>query len=226
MNDFDYDVKEKKRIARGAYAKVNGSRSKRCTLPGDYLTPAQKKKLSTTLVDVNLKRPMTWDQFKALPTDIKKEYLTFLRDDCHGTLTSITQMFGIARTSYNHHINRHEPTLKLLFNFTGRTSKEDRAIWRAWLAGEDTPVVIAPVDVPVEDDSGRYFRTYTPKAVAAVDETPAPEPEDNTPILPIPSPSRLSFTYEGEISAEELRDAINFYAKFGPVKNISVSFEL
>lgn len=45
MNDFDYENLQKKRLARNAYAK-KGSRSKKCTLPDDYLTPAQRAKLS------------------------------------------------------------------------------------------------------------------------------------------------------------------------------------
>lgn len=59
MNDYQYtfvqDSREKKNIAHSAAKKVNGSKSKKCTLPGDYLTTAQKKKLSKTLVDVNLR---------------------------------------------------------------------------------------------------------------------------------------------------------------------------
>ena len=43
MNDFDFDVMTKKRIARGAAARKCGSKSRRCTLPSDYLTDAQKK---------------------------------------------------------------------------------------------------------------------------------------------------------------------------------------
>ena len=35
MNDFDYDVKEKKRIAAGARSRKCGSKSKRCTLLPD-----------------------------------------------------------------------------------------------------------------------------------------------------------------------------------------------
>ena len=79
MNDAEYlfksDAAEKKRNGRGAFNKKGGSKSKKCTLPGDYLTPAQKKKLSKTIIDVNLREPMTWDEFKALRPDIQKEYL-------------------------------------------------------------------------------------------------------------------------------------------------------
>ena len=51
MNDFDFDVLQKKRIARGAYHRKNGSKSKRCTLPSDYLTAAEKRKLNGEVMD-------------------------------------------------------------------------------------------------------------------------------------------------------------------------------
>lgn len=43
MNDFDYDIVQKKRVARGAFAHVNRKRGK-CRLPSDYLTAAQKRR--------------------------------------------------------------------------------------------------------------------------------------------------------------------------------------
>ena len=41
MNDFDYDALQKKRIAAGARHMKRGSRSKRCSLPSDNLTPSR-----------------------------------------------------------------------------------------------------------------------------------------------------------------------------------------
>ena len=46
MHDFDYDAMQKKRIARGASHMKRGSKSKKCTLPSDYLTAAQKRRLN------------------------------------------------------------------------------------------------------------------------------------------------------------------------------------
>lgn len=59
MNDFEKEVREKKSIASGARHRVNGSKSKRCTLPSDYLTPAQRKKLNGEVYTVNLNKPIT-----------------------------------------------------------------------------------------------------------------------------------------------------------------------
>lgn len=38
MTDFDYDVKQRRELARAAKYRKRGSKSKKCTLPSDYLT--------------------------------------------------------------------------------------------------------------------------------------------------------------------------------------------
>lgn len=60
MNDFDYDIVQKKRVARGAFAHVNRKRGK-CRLPSDYLTAAQKKEMNGAVKTYNITRPMTAD---------------------------------------------------------------------------------------------------------------------------------------------------------------------
>ena len=57
MNDFDYDIVQKKRVARGAFAHVNRKRGK-CRLPSDYLTAAQKKEMNGAVKTYNITRPM------------------------------------------------------------------------------------------------------------------------------------------------------------------------
>lgn len=47
MNDFDYDIVQKKRVARGAFAHVNRKRGK-CRLPSDYLTAAHESTMTVT----------------------------------------------------------------------------------------------------------------------------------------------------------------------------------
>lgn len=93
MNDFDYDVKEKKRIAAGARARKCGSKSKRCTLPSDYLTPKQKRGLNGEMKTYNLSAPMSYGEFRDIPEDLQREYLTKLYVDWCISLTEISKMF-------------------------------------------------------------------------------------------------------------------------------------
>lgn len=74
MNDFDYDIVQKKRVARGAFAHVNRKRGK-CRLPSDYLTAAQKKEMNGAVKTYNIMRPMPLAEFKGMPDDLQREYL-------------------------------------------------------------------------------------------------------------------------------------------------------
>ncbi len=94
MNDFDYDALQKKRIARGAYHKKNGSKSKGCTLPSDYLTAAQKRKLNGEVKTLELNRPIRREEYCAMTDDEKKQYLEFLIERYKPAPSMIAEMIG------------------------------------------------------------------------------------------------------------------------------------
>ena len=195
MNDFDYDVKEKKRIARGAFAKKGGSRSKRCTLPGDYLSAAEKRKLSTTLVSANLKSPMDWKTFKNLPTEIKREYLEWLVSTYGARQGWVAKdLFGISKEAFRQYVNAHEPTLAGVFPLSGRFKAEQREKWLAFVEGREQ-VEEAP----------------EPETEPVITEEPEPEPEPEpvqaTPPMEFPSlkPQHITATYTGELYVEDVQ---------------------
>ena len=159
MNDFDFDAKEKKRIARGAYNK-KGCKSRKCTLPDDYLTPHERKALSKTLVDVNLKGPMKWDDFKRLPEDIQREYLEYLVKEYGATSDWVAKMLGVSYKTLSRF------SVKGIFpKGRRRETQEQRDRWREFLAN-------APVNV---DKKERYFVTYTPAAPVEREDEPTEE---------------------------------------------------
>lgn len=107
MNDFDYDIVQKKRVARGAFAHVNRKRGK-CRLPSDYLTATQKKEMNGEVKTYNITRPMPMEEFKKLPDDIKREYFrnmqgcgaaaTYLADEmgcCSATIREWGEKIGV-----------------------------------------------------------------------------------------------------------------------------------
>ena len=93
MNDFDYDVMQKKRIARGASRMKRGSKSKKCTLPSDYLTAAQKRRLNGPVSTYKLDEPMSWESFKAMPEDLQKQYILGLQENYGANDEMIGKMF-------------------------------------------------------------------------------------------------------------------------------------
>ena len=94
MHDFDYDAMQKKRIARGASHMKRGSKSKKCTLPSDYLTAAQKRRLNGPVSTYKLDEPMNWESFKAMPEDLQKKYILNLQETYQTTDEMLGMMFG------------------------------------------------------------------------------------------------------------------------------------
>ena len=98
MNDFDYDALQKKRISAGARHMRRGSRSKRCFLPSDNLTPAQLKRRNGPVSTYKLDAPMRWDDFKEMPVDLQKQYLTYLVETYGATNEMLGDMFYVHPT--------------------------------------------------------------------------------------------------------------------------------
>lgn len=88
MTDAQYlfvsDSREKKSVARSAVHRKGGRKSKKCTLPSDYLTEKQRKELNGAVDSYSLNYFYTWAQFKALPDDIQVEWINHMskKYDC------------------------------------------------------------------------------------------------------------------------------------------------
>ena len=99
MHDFDYDAMQKKRIARSAAHMKRGSKSKKCTLPSDYLTAAQKRRLNGPVSTYKLDEPMNWESFKAMPEDLQKKYILNLQETYQANNDMLGKMFGVTGVS-------------------------------------------------------------------------------------------------------------------------------
>lgn len=155
MHDFDFDIMEKKRIAQGARARKCGSKSRKCTLPSDYLTAAQKKGLNGKVRTYNLSGPMTYNTFRAMPDDLQKEYLLKLRNEMDATLTAMGKMMQCSPETVRQALMRHGIPTNIK-----RMSFESKLRWDAWLKGEqlnndraEAPAPApAPSEAPVSED--------------------------------------------------------------------------
>ena len=106
MHDFDYDAMQKKRIARGASHMKRGSKSKKCTLPSDYLTAAQKRRLNGPVSTYKLDEPMNWESFKAMPEDLQKKYILNLQETYQTNDKMIAKLFGKSDVTVGEHRKR------------------------------------------------------------------------------------------------------------------------
>lgn len=130
MNDFDFDIKEKKSIARGAYHKKNGSKSKKCSLPSDNLTAKELRAMSGEVKNYKLSEPMGFKEFRKMPVDLQNEYIRKLCSRFNLTTSAVMELFGVS----------HKTAFVILssagvHNAKGhRMSKEDASAFEFWLS--------------------------------------------------------------------------------------------
>ena len=148
MTDFDYDVMQKKRTAAGAYHRKGGSKSKKCSLPSDNLTEAQKRKLNGPVTTVNLNQPIGWQEFKALNSDsLKKSYLINLLNTYKPTANMIGDMMGVSGITVRKEMRRLGlPVGKRGGDQNSPEAKAKKAMWAAFcngvVGGGDDPNLI------------------------------------------------------------------------------------
>ena len=206
MNDFDYDALQKKRIAAGARHMKRGSRSKRCSLPSDNLTPAQLKRRNGPVSTYKLDAPMRWDDFKAMPVDLQKQYLTNLVETYGATNEMLGDMFYVHPT----HVGAVKKALGVISNNPRHLSKEKKTIrdqmWAAFCNGvvgggdavKETPkepkkLEAPPVRCPAELEEVAITPTDTEAPTEA-------EPVDVK--IPMLDMTELSATFNGWFTSE------------------------
>lgn len=135
MNDFDYDVMQKKRIAHNAARMKRGRKSKKCTLPSDNLTAAQWKRRNGPVNTYSLNLPMDWGTFKSLPVDIQQSYIDILQSRFNVTAATIgNDLFGKTPAALRAHMDKNGIKYAQM---KGRNMPPDeREIWERWLTTE------------------------------------------------------------------------------------------
>lgn len=132
MNDFDFEISQKKRIARGARNRVRGSKSRFVSLPSDNMTRGQWKKMNGEVKQYNIKKPIGYKDFKKMPEDLQIEYLEFMRNTFGAGCKLICESFGISDETYRNTLKRLGIDTKLYDTRRNRLGvKEDE--FHEWL---------------------------------------------------------------------------------------------
>ena len=129
MHDMEYDALQKKKIARSARNQKRGSRSRKCTLPSDYLTNAEKRKLNGEIMTYQINKPITWVEFKNYPIDIKKKYLEHFAAEHNCTIAMMEGMLGCGENALRGHIDRRPELQKILRHSSSRAARLKFAAW-------------------------------------------------------------------------------------------------
>lgn len=135
MNDFDFDVMQKKRIANNAAHMKRGSKSKKCSLPSDHMTPAEWKRRNGPVSTYSLNKPMDWETFKSLPVDIQQSYIDILQSRFNVTTSTIGKdMFDKTPATLKAHMEKYG--LKYIQMKGRNMTAEEREAWKHWLNPE------------------------------------------------------------------------------------------
>ena len=148
MTDFDYDVMQKKRLARNQF---HNSKYKHggCHLPHEDLTPAQMKRRNGPMVTYSMNQPMSWNDFKSMPHDLQQQYL----DGLHAR-------FGVGPSDIAKYLflrtpnNLRQSTVAMGLTVAKRDKNRDLDGFLAWLrkADEDTRAAEAEKKPEVNTD--------------------------------------------------------------------------
>lgn len=198
MNDFDYDVMQKKRIARMAKYCKGGSKSKKCPMSTDYMTRKQWEERCGEVYTYTMNKPKSWEQFKELPTNIQKEYLMYLVQNYNANATSLATMFGVRPLTVRRHIESNQ--LGLTFKVGNSMNAEQKTKWQEFLS---------EVQIPNETAE------RSDEAFTKAEETPDASKEVTTPVQPqfINSMKgmdmkQFSLTFQGQIDVGMIASSI------------------
>lgn len=139
MNDHAYTfvetVKDRKSLVPSSRHRVNGSKSKRCTLPSDNLTPAERKKLNGEVKTYAIHQPMSWECFKRMPVAHQQEHLDYIQSQFHLGLATIGSIvFSLSPTALSAYAKKLGLTAK---TFRGSAPAARVNALEAWAAGRD-----------------------------------------------------------------------------------------
>jgi hypothetical protein len=105
---FQQTSKERKELARNAKYKKNGSKSKKCTLPSDYLSKKEINKMSGEPITWNMNHFYSYDVFKSMPSDIQVEYINRICEKYQVGINTISRvMFNLANTTLRMYLDSH-----------------------------------------------------------------------------------------------------------------------
>ena len=193
MNDFDYDVMQKKRIAASARHRVCGSKTRFVSLPSDHMTDAQLKRRNGPVSTYKLGEPMPWKGFKQLPDDLKRAYLEQLHTLYGATDNMLASMFGTSSLTIRH----MRKSLGLLWRNTRIPRAEILARDAKWAAFCNGIIGGKPGETDMLPSDG---------AVAAgADDT---QPEAPVPAAPEISLDSFGVSFVGTLTCESLSLAI------------------
>jgi hypothetical protein len=137
---YQQDIREKNSTKSGAYHRVSGAKSKRCTLPSDHLTAAEMKRRNSPVSSIKLNQPITYEEFKTLTPTLQALYLDHLIHEYHARRIDVVQMLGISQSMWG----KIKPTIPCKLDFP-KGKHEPAPEWLAFIGGEAEEITPPPM---------------------------------------------------------------------------------
>lgn len=130
------DSIEKKRTAASAFKqRTHCGKGGRVKFPSDNLSKKELKAMSGECKSYRLNAPMSWDEYKSMPDDLKVGYIQSIRDRFGAPDKYVADMFGCSQGQLGLYLR----DLKLEVNAKVETWEKESFL--AWMTGADTTLV-------------------------------------------------------------------------------------
>lgn len=154
MRDEEYvyyqDVREKKVTGYSARKqRSHCGKGGRVKLPSDYLTKKELKNMSGECKSYRLNEPMGFEEFKAMPDDIKIIYINAIREKYNAPNTAICNMMGCTKDALYFQLKR----LDLAHGTKGPKKWDAEGFFNWWkgIPAKEEPVEAAEEEVIEEE---------------------------------------------------------------------------
>lgn len=163
---FISDVKDKKITARSArHMRTHCGKGGRVRLPSDNLSKKELQKMNGECKSYRLNSPMAWNEFKAMPDDIKITYIKLLREKFDVPDCELYKMFGTNKDA----LSRYLKALGLRVPRKNSKREWKKEEWFAWVNGVDM------LPAPTLEENKQIF--FGEEKGYVEDDLPFEEPE-------------------------------------------------
>ena len=148
IHDFYEDCKDKKSTAQSArHARSHCGKGGRVKFASDYMTKKEREAMNGECKSYRMNDPMSWEEFKQLPDDLKVIYISALRKKYNVTDAALAEMLGIDRTWFKRMVVN---ALKLDGGKPGHRVWDKEGFYAWWHGAKGDAV--KPSETPVEED--------------------------------------------------------------------------
>lgn len=184
MNDEKYlffsDCKEKKSIGASSFRKrTHTGKGGRMRLPSDSLTKKELEKMNGGIKSYRLNEPMSWQEFKSMPDDIKVMYIKLLREKFNVPGRKISDMMGVDTSQ----ISRKFRDLGIAETVRRKTTHWDKEGWYAWCG-------LAPKPAKEKPETAAEEVPFTQKPICQIEEESLANEVATEPVMEMPKQER------------------------------------